>query len=183
MNFSFRTPEATVPSWQQHAAAPDVQDLVQAEGQVLEFACKGQRFAVPLSCVRRAVFSARPGPLPGASEIVLGVLNVGGETVTVLDFARRAGCGPTVITAAQQFLIVELGGFPCALVVDSIIGPGTAARGAAGWPGAAGAAGFVDGALQLPDGLCLVIDPARFLFESELAQLAQALEGAPREQH
>jgi purine-binding chemotaxis protein CheW len=170
-----------MPPWQQDAAGPAGQDPVQDGMQVLEFACGGQRFAVPLSCVRRAVYSARPAPLPGASDIVLGVLNVGGDTVTVLDFARRAGCGPTVITAAQQFLIVELGGFPCALVVDNIIGPGTAARGAAGWPDAAGAAGFVDGALQLPDGLCLVIDPARFLFESEQVQLAQALAGASRE--
>jgi purine-binding chemotaxis protein CheW len=149
--------------------------------QVVEFVCAGQRFAVPLSAVRRAVLSARPVPLPGASDIVLGVLNVAGETVTVLDFARRAGCGPTVITPAQQFLIVELGGFLCALVVDSINGPGTAERAAAGWPGAAEAAQFVDGALRLPDGLCLVVDPARFLFESEQAQLAQALAGASGE--
>lgn len=142
--------------------------------QVLEFVCREQRFAVPLACVRRAVQSARPAPLPGASEIVLGVLNVGGETVTVLDFARRAGCGATVITPGQQFLIVELGGFPCALVVDRINGPATASA-RADWPGAAGAAGFVDGAVRLPDGLCLVVDPERFLFEHELAQLAQAL--------
>jgi purine-binding chemotaxis protein CheW len=181
MNSSIRTPGVMMPSWQQDTAGPAGQGPVQDGMQVLAFACSGQRFAVPLSCVRRAVLSARPGPLPGASDIVLGVLNVGGETVTVLDFARRAGCGPTVIGAAQQFLIVELGGFPCALVVDSILGPGTAAPGAAGWPDAAGAAGFVDGAMQLPDGLCLVIDPARFLFESERALLAQALEGAPDE--
>jgi purine-binding chemotaxis protein CheW len=181
MNPSFPAREATMPTWRQEAARQGGQDAGQEGMQLLEFACKGQRFAVPLSCVRRAVLSARPWPLPGASDIVLGVLNVGGETVTVLDFARRAGCGPTVITSAQQFLIVDLGGFPCALVVDSIIGPGTAARVAAGWPGATGAAGFVDGALQLPDGLCLVIDPARFLFESEQAQLAQALAGASHE--
>jgi chemotaxis signal transduction protein len=143
--------------------------------EVLEFVCGGRRFAVPLSCVRRVVLSAQPEPLPGAAEIVLGVLNVGGTTVTVLDFARRAGCGPTVLTAAQQFLIVELGGFLCALVVDAVNGPAVAARGAKGWPGAAGAAGFIDGAVELPDGLCLVIEPARFLFENEQAQLAQAL--------
>jgi purine-binding chemotaxis protein CheW len=146
--------------------------------QVLEFVCRGRRFAVPLSCVRRAVFSARPEPLPGASEIVLGVINVGGETVTVLDFARRAGCGPTVISTAQQFLIVDVKGFLCAFVVDAVNGPGVAGRGADGWPAEVEAAGFVGGALGLPDGLCLVIDPARFLFEHEQAQLAQALEEA-----
>lgn len=181
MSTSVRPPEATMPSAQAQAAGPALQDPPQDEIQVLEFVCGGRRFAVPLSCVRRAVLSARPEALPGASDIVLGVLNVGGEIVTVLDFARRAGCGPTVIAPEHQFLIVDLSGFACALVVDRINGPGTAARVAAGWPRAAKAAEFVDGALELSDGLCLVIDPARFLFEDERAQLAQALAGASGE--
>ncbi|GAB3474240.1 hypothetical protein GCM10027321_47710 [Massilia terrae] len=150
---------------------------------MLEFACGGRRFAVPLACVRRAVLSAQPDPLPGASDIALGVLDIGGETVTVLDFSRRAGCGPTVIHPGQQFLIVELGGFLCAFVVDAITGPGVAMRGADGWPGEVGAAGFVDCAVHLPDGLCLVVDPARFLFDEEQAQLALALEELSDERH
>jgi purine-binding chemotaxis protein CheW len=148
--------------------------------QVLEFVCQGRRFAIPLDCVRRAVPSARPVPLPGASGIVLGMLNVHGQAVTILDFARRAGGGPTVIAPDQHFLIVDLAGFACALVVDAIVGPGTAA-GAAAWPDAAAPAGFVAGAFELPDGLCVVIDPARFLFEHERAQLVQA--GAAVERH
>jgi purine-binding chemotaxis protein CheW len=181
MNPSIRARETTMSALQLNAAEPSGHDSLQGGMQVLEFVCQGQRFAVPLSCVRRAVLSAQPSPLAGAVEIVLGVLNVGGDTVTVLDFARRAGCGPTVIHPAQQFLIVDLGGFPCALVVDSIVGPGQAAHVGGGWPGAAGAAEFIDGALQLSDGLCLVIDPTRFLFAHEQEQLAQALEGASRE--
>lgn len=161
----------------------DVTDTQRPGLQVLEFVCSGRRFAVPLACVRRAVFSAQPQALPGASEIVLGVLDLGGETVTVLDFGLRAGCGPTVIHPAQQFLIVELQGFLCAFVVDAINGPGEAGRGAAGWPAGLGAAPFVDGAVRLPDGLCLVVDPARFLFEHERAQLAQALAEVSGEPH
>jgi purine-binding chemotaxis protein CheW len=166
-------PEAVLPARQP--------DAPEAELQVLEFICRGQRFAVPLAAVRRAVLSARPVPLPGASDIVLGVLDVGGETVTVLDFARRA-CGiPTTITPTQQFLIVDAGGFPCALVVDSVVGPGTAVPDSA-WPDAAGAAGYVDGVVRLPDGLCLVVEPGRFLFAHERAQLTLAL-GAAGERH
>jgi purine-binding chemotaxis protein CheW len=162
-------PEAALPARQQ-----DATHASQAGLQVLEFICRGQRFAVPLASVRRAVLSARPVPLPGSSDVVLGVLDVGGETVTVLDFARRACGGPTVITPSQQFLIVESDGFPCALVVDSIVGPGTAPPVAA-WPAAAGQARFVDGALHLEGGLCLVVEPARFLFDHEREQLTQAL--------
>lgn len=170
-------PEAALPSRQQ-----DGIDASQAGLQVLEFICREQRFAVPLASVRRAVLSARPVPLPGASDIVLGVLDVGGETVTVLDFARRACGRPTAITPAQQFLIVESNGFPCALVVDRIVGPGSAPP-VDTWPEEAGGAGFVDGALHLPDGLCLVIDPARFLFDHEREQLTQALAEAAGERH
>lgn len=165
------------------AGAGVAQQGAQDTLQVLEFACGGRRFAVPLACVRRAVLSARPDPLPGASDIVLGVLDVGGETVTVLDFSSRAGCGPTVIHPAQQFLILELGGFLCAFVVDAIIGPGVAVRGAGGWPGELSVAGFVDSAVRLPDGLCLVVDPARFLFDEEQAQLALALAERSDERH
>ncbi|MGJ7916992.1 chemotaxis protein CheW [Massilia sp. LXY-6] len=174
MNPSIRAPQAT------SSALPpdDAGSALHDDMPVLVFVCQEQRFAVPLSCVRRAVLSARPSPLPGAIEIVLGVLKVAGDTVTVLDFARRAGCGPTVINPTQQFLIVDLGGFRCALVVDSIIGPSMAPCVAGGWPGAAGAAEFVGGALQLPGGLCFVIEPARFLFGHERERLAQALEGA-----
>jgi purine-binding chemotaxis protein CheW len=145
---------------------------------VLEFACQGRHFALPLACVRRAVPSAEPVPLPGASDIVLGVLNVGGETVTVLDFARRAGCAATTLDPSQQFLIVDLGGFACALVADSVSGVRTVESGPAQWPRHAGAADFVDGAVRLDDGLCLVIDPERFLFDQERQQLADALAGA-----
>jgi purine-binding chemotaxis protein CheW len=175
-------PEAALPLRQQDVAAADTADASPAGLQVLEFLCGGQRFAVPLASVRRAVLSARPVPLPGASDIVLGVLDVGGETVTVLDFARRACGRPTAITPSQQFLIVESNGFPCALVVDGIVGPGIAPP-AAAWPDEAGGAGFVDGALHLPDGLCLVVEPARFLFDHEREQLTQALEGVAGDRH
>lgn len=148
--------------------------------QVLEFVCRDQRFAVPLASVRRAVPSARPMPLPGAADVVLGVLDVGGERVTVLDFALRACGRPTVLTTAQQFLIVDVDGLPCAFVVDRVVGPGIAVPEAA-WPHAAGVADYVDGAVRLADGLCLVVDPARFLFAHERAQLTPAPAGAAGE--
>jgi purine-binding chemotaxis protein CheW len=170
-------PEAALPVRQANVA-----EAPQAGLQVLEFICRGQRFAVPLASVRRAVLSARPVPLPGASDIVLGVLDVGGQTVTVLDFARRACGGPTAITPSQQFLIVESNGFLCALVVDAIVGPGTV-RPVVAWPAAAAQAGFVDGAVHLEDGLCLVVEPARFLFDHEREQLTQALAGAAGDRH
>jgi purine-binding chemotaxis protein CheW len=66
---------------------------------------------------------AQPEPLPSALEIVLGVLNVGGQAVTML-ISGAASCGATLISARHRFLIVDLGGLLCAFVVNAINGPG-----------------------------------------------------------
>ncbi|RJG23427.1 chemotaxis protein CheW [Massilia cavernae] len=78
-----------------------------APKQFIEFECAGRRFAVPLSGVRRVVMAVEPATLAGASAIVPGVLNVAGDTVTVLDFAVRVGCGPTVISLAHYIVIAD----------------------------------------------------------------------------
>ena len=146
--------------------------------QVIEFECRGHRFGLPLACVRRAVPSAQPAPLPGAPAPVLGVLNVGGETVTVIDFGDRAGLGASVLAPAQLFLIVDLSGFLAALVVDRILGVAERAPDDCGAPPVkVASAAFVQSIVRLDDGVCLVVDPDQFLFEQEQAGLAAALAG------
>lgn len=113
--------------------------------------------------------------MPGASDVVIGGLSVAGQTVTVLDFACRLGYRPTARDPEQHFLLVEIAGFPCAVVAECIVGIARHDTGARQWPGGAGGAVVVDGAVQLDDGLCLVIDPEKFLFEQNKIQLAAAL--------
>lgn len=147
--------------------------------QVTEFECRGQRFGVPLACVRRVLMCALPAPLPGAPAPVLGVLNVAGETVAVIDFAQRAGLGETALAPSRQLLVLGLSGLPAALLVDRVLGVAERSIGAGGAdPARLAAAAFVDSIVRLDDGLCLVVDPERFLFEQEKQELAAALAGA-----
>lgn len=145
--------------------------------RLIEFECRGQRLALPLACVRRAVPSAEPAPLPGAGAVVLGVLNVAGEMVAVVDLCRRLGLAPAELDPAQQILIAELSGFLAGIVVDRIHGV-TERDPARLFPGEVGAAPYVAGMVRLEDGLCLVVEPARFLFEDERDALRGALAGA-----
>lgn len=146
--------------------------------QVIEFECRGHRFGVPLACVRRVVMSAALAPLPGAAEPVMGVINLGGEAVTVLDFAGRAGLGATVLAPSQQFLVLELAGLRAALVVDRIGAVAERTPQPLAAHGGTAPADYVAGVVRLDDGLCLVLDPDRFLFEHEKFALAAALAGA-----
>lgn len=146
---------------------------------LIEFECRGERFALPLDCMRRVVASARPSPLPGTSDIVLGMLNVAGEVVTIVDFCRRAGFASAPIVPSQQLMILDARGFLLGFMVDRVLGvterepdpvPGMAEKIAV--------AGFVEGITRLEDGLCLIVDPEQFLLAQEKILLAQALERA-----
>jgi len=142
---------------------------------LIEFECRGQRLALPLGCVRCVVPSAAPAALPGTSEIVLGALNIAGEVVPLLDLCPRLGLPATELAPSQQILVVELAGLAAALVVDRVSGVTERAPGAL-LAAEIAPAPIVAGVARLEDGLCLIVDPAHFLFHDERRALVRALE-------
>jgi purine-binding chemotaxis protein CheW len=151
--------------------------------KLIEFECRGQRIALPLDCVRRAIPSAAPTPLAGADAgagtSVLGLLNLGGEVLVLLDLSNRLGLAPAPISPSQQILVIdvpELPRLPCGLLVDRIIGVSERALDGA-IPDSLRAAPIVAGVVRLEDGLCLIADPAHFLFPAERLALLDALDG------
>src|SRR5690606_29897429 len=62
-----------------------------ATNEVLRFDVGDLRCAVPLSHVREVQRAVAVTPLPGAPEIIDGVIDVRGEVVPVIDLGRRAG--------------------------------------------------------------------------------------------
>ena len=71
--------------------------------------------------------------------------------------------------------MVELAGLTAALVVDRVLGV-TERSPAALLPAEIAPAPIVAGAARLEDGLCLIVDPAHFLFHDERRALLRALE-------
>lgn len=150
---------------------------------LIEFECRNQRFALPLDVVRRVVPSAAPAPLPGAPEIVVGILNVGGELVTVVDFFRRVGLPLSSISPLQRLLMIDLADFPVGFFVDDVYGvTERAADETFGMPDRLAGAEFVSAVLRLEDGLCIIVDPEKFLFAEERMQLGEALRKVGDEQ-
>jgi chemotaxis signal transduction protein len=150
--------------------------------RLTEFEYQGRRFALPLACVRRVLPSAAPVPLPAAPDIVLGVLNIGGDIVTVVDLCRRLALPVVPITPAQRLLLIEMAGFQVGLIVDRVFGVSERAVDAAsGVPDRLAGGEFVAGLLRLEEGLSLIIDPERFLLDSERVQLDEALNRAMHE--
>lgn len=149
---------------------------------LIEFECRSQRIGLPLECVRRAIPSAEPLPLPGAGAVVLGMLNLGGTVIALLDLCYRLGLPRLPIEPSQQIIVLELPGLLCGVVVDRINGVVERAVDTV-MPDELDAAPFVKGVVRLDDGLCLIIDPARFLFPDETQALAAALAGGAHGMH
>ncbi len=62
-----------------------------ATGSWLGFELAGHDYAVPLGDVREIIRPEPPAPVPGAPAEVLGIVNLRGSIVTVLDGCRRLG--------------------------------------------------------------------------------------------
>lgn len=150
--------------------------------KLVEFDCRGQRLALPLECVRRAIPAAEPMPLPGAGAVVLGMLNLAGSVIAIIDVGYRLGLGWAPLSPAQQILVLDLPGLACGLVVDRIAGVSERVLDDA-MPAELDAAPYVAGVVRLDDGLCLIIDPLHFLFPQEREALARALAGAADGEH
>jgi purine-binding chemotaxis protein CheW len=109
-----------------------------------------------MAAVREIIPSRTVTRLPGAPAWVLGLLNLRGSVVTVVDLADRLGLGGG---AAQSVIVVELGGKTIGVRVDAVESVALAedARVEAVEP-ARSAEGLVVGMVRLRDGTALLMD-------------------------
>ena len=93
-------------------------------GQNLSFRCMQVALALPISRVREIIEYGQLTPVPMMPSYVLGVLNLRGNVVPVVDLAGRFGAGKTEIGRRTCIIILELpaseGMQLVGLVVDAV---------------------------------------------------------------
>lgn len=149
--------------------------------QVVVFRLDEQRYALPLAAVERIVRAVEVTPLPSAPLIVLGVIDMGGRVLPVLDVRRRFGLPGRAIGIADQFLIARTAHRTVALAVDEA--QGLIERGRAEIVGPAQIVpGLeqVQGVVKLDDGLVVIHDLEKFLSLDEARALDEAMDRAER---
>ncbi|MDA2913208.1 chemotaxis protein CheW [Acidobacteriia bacterium AH_259_A11_L15] len=90
------------------------------ENQYLVFTLKSQRFG--LQAVRVLEISSVLGttPVPGAPPYIEGILNLRGRLATVINFRKKFSFEPKEHDEDTRIIIVEHGGFPIGILVDSV---------------------------------------------------------------
>ena len=143
---------------------------------VLLFDVAGERYGVETSVVREIVRAVQPTRLPSAPGVVLGLINMRGELVPVIDLRARFGVPPVPLSPAEAFVLVWSGRRVVALRADQVHALIKVARDdihqlATAVPHAH----FTESAVRLADGVLLLCDVERFLDEAEQATLREAL--------
>jgi len=143
---------------------------------ILVFTLDKTRYALPLSCVKRAVRAVEITPLPKAPRIVLGVINLQGAVIAVVDMRSRLRLPARELSLDDRFLIALTPSRQLALVVDSLEGIRQLDREQiAGADGTLGLAPHLKGVAKLADGMALVYDLDRFLSLEEEGELDEAM--------
>ena len=146
--------------------------------QYVVFTLDDRRYALPLHIVDRAVRAVEATPLPKAPDIVMGVIDVQGEVIPVLNVRKRFGLPGRDIDVDDQFIIARTSTRTVALMVDTVVGvvEQSEQEVVAADKIVAGLA-YIDGVAKDDEGLALIYNLEKFLsLEDE-----EALSGAVRD--
>jgi purine-binding chemotaxis protein CheW len=140
------------------------------------FSVDSQRYGVPVAVTERVLPMVAISPLPGAPHAALGVINLHGDVVPVLDVRRRLGLAAREYGPAARLLVARSRLRVVALAVDDVAGV-TDVEATAVKPPDAVLPGIehVSGVAAVPDGLILIHDLDAFFSIEEERQLAASL--------
>jgi len=104
------------------AQSPVAQNSFSSEArlQLVTFALEARNYCVDIMSVREIRILEDVTPVPGTHPDVLGVINLRGSIVPVIDLRFRFGLGRTPIKPQNPSVIVAIGGRLFALLVDSV---------------------------------------------------------------
>jgi purine-binding chemotaxis protein CheW len=144
--------------------------------RLVVFTLDEQRYALRLEAVERIVRLVEVTPLPKAPEIVLGVVNVQGRVLPVVNIRRRFRLPDREADLRDQLILAWTSRRSVVLVVDAVGGV-VERTGEELIPAGSIVPGteYVDGVVKLPDGLVLIHDLDKFLSLEEETKLGKAL--------
>jgi purine-binding chemotaxis protein CheW len=124
----------------------------------------------------RAVRAVAATPLPLAPAIVLGVVNVQGRIVPVVNLRRRLGLAERALALDDQLLIAHSATRMLAMIVDAVTGViECEAKDFVAVDTIVGGTRLLQGIVKAPDGMVLIHDLDSFLSLDEERELDAAL--------
>jgi len=144
--------------------------------QLVAFMLDEQRYGLRLSVVERVVRIVEVISLPSAPDIVMGVINLAGQVVPVVNIRRRFRLPEKELSLDDRLIIAKTAGRKVALLVDAAsslveIPASDVIHASKILP----RIDYIDGVAKLEDGMILIHDLDKFLSLEEERALDAAM--------
>lgn len=139
------------------------------------FELEDETYGIDVMQVREVLRSIEISPVPGAPPFVLGIINLRGNVVAIIDTRQRFGLGPREPDEQARILILETGDHVVGFLVDSVnevVQLSASEIESAPDTGSGDSARFISGLVNRDSGLLILVDSNRLLSNEELAELA-----------
>jgi purine-binding chemotaxis protein CheW len=144
--------------------------------QLVVFTLSEQRYALCLGAVERVFAFAEVTHLPQAPEVVLGVVNVRGRIIPVVDIRKRLRLPDRETNLSDRLIVAQTSRRTVALIADAVSGVVEGSKdeliaAETILPGLE----YVEGVTKLEDGMILIHNLEKFLSLEEEKTLDRAL--------
>lgn len=129
-----------------------------------------ETYGVDIFTVREIVKPQEITPVPGTASYVLGIINLRGRIVSVVDLAARLGVGEGAVQRSSRILVVDLDGFTVGFLVDAateVLKLEDEAVEPAPEELSSSHADYLEGVGKLSDRLVIILNLQRLLTEQE----------------
>ena len=137
-----------------------------------------ETYGVDIFVVREIVKAQEITSVPGASDYVLGIINLRGKIISVVDLAQRLGLGKSGIDRTSRILVVDLDGFTVGFLVDAATEvlklPAESIEAAPEELKGSVHDDYLEGVGKLQDRLVIILNPGNLLAEGEAGSLQSA---------
>lgn len=150
-----------------------------AEDEVLQwvtFRLDNETYGINVMQVQEVLRYSDIAPVPGAPDYVLGIINLRGNVVTVLDTRLRFGLMPAEISDNTRIVIIEAERQVIGILVDSVaevVYLKSSEIESAPNVGTSESARFIQGVCNRENELLILVDLDKLLSDDEWEELSQ----------
>lgn len=139
------------------------------------FTLEDEIYGIDVMQVREVLRYTDISPVPGAPPYVLGIINLRGKVVAIIDTRSRFSLPRREPDDSSRILILEAGDHVVGFLVDSVSEVAELKNAnieSAPDTGSGDSNRFITGLYKRKDDLIILVDSSRLLSEDELAELA-----------
>lgn len=142
--------------------------------QWVTFRLDNETYGINVMQVQEVLRHSEIAPVPGAPSYVLGIINLRGNVVTVIDTRQRFGLMPAPVTDQTRIVIIEADRQVIGILVDSVAEVVYLRQSeieTAPNVGTDESAKFIQGVSNKNDELLILVDLEKMMTEDEWAEL------------